>query len=479
MSIKIGKLYDYVCEYLQIEGKYEEEIDVKSIGMTIEGVDGQTNINYIIKKKCQGLKLTFDNGTELICAKRHILFNNNDEVYAEQLSCGDFIDGKESSMKVVSIEDSDVTDYYDISVDYPHIYFDANGIKHHNTLITASICHKIKDKGNIIIIVPGKDLCYQTANELKLFGLDTGIVGMGLREFGHNVTLCTWQTIHSIDKRGKTSEVPLNGNEIKMLLDGVVSVIFDEVHTAKSNIVRSIMENIFINVPIRYGLTGTINKDKADYYSLITSFGPVFDEKVTSKELQDKGFLSKCKVSCINLEDTLSFASYTDEAKYLSTNKDRMTFLASLIGNITQTSGNTLVLVNYISTGVELEKQLLAMGVDAIFLNGNVKTTKRFEEYESIKKANNRCIIATVQIASTGLNIPRLFNLVMLDIGKSFTRTIQGIGRSLRRASDKDFANIFDITSTTKYASQHHKQRLRYYKEAQYPYDIINIKTWK
>ena len=69
------------------------------------------------------------------------------------------------------------------------------------TLMCGALCKKVKDYGRTVLIVPGKDLCFQTANELKFFGHDVGIVGMGLREFGHNVTVCTWQTINSLEKR--------------------------------------------------------------------------------------------------------------------------------------------------------------------------------------------------------------------------------------------------------------------------------------
>ena len=128
-----------------------------------------------------------------------------------------------------------------------------------------------------------------------------------------------------------------------------------------------------------------------------------------------------------------------------------------------------------------LEKELTNLGADAIFLNGSVKSKKRFAEYESIKTQNNRCLICTDKIASTGLNIPRLFNIVFIDFGKSFTKTLQSIGRGLRKASDKDKVTIFDISSTTKYSKKHFNDRIHFYEEAQYPYSIYNVNNnaWK
>lgn len=345
------------------------------------------------------------------------------------------------------------------------------------TLMCGALCKKIKDFGKTVLIVPGKDLCLQTANELKYFGHDVGIVGMGLREFGHNITVCTWQTINSLEKR-KNDEY-LTFEELQKLTEDVICLIFDECHTCKGNEIKKVAEQTFKNVPIRWGLTGTVPKEKSDYMSLITSLGKPVETVIKAKDLQEKNFLSDCKINCIQMNDDKKFLDWTDESNYLSNDTDRLNFISSLVSNIVQTSNNTLVLVNHISTGEELERLIKKNNVDVIFLNGSVKSKKRFEEYESIKTTNNKCIIATAQIASTGLNIPRLFNLVLMDIGKSFTRCIQSIGRGLRKAQDKNTVTIYDISSTTKYSKKHLNERIKYYNEAQYPFTVFNIDKWK
>jgi superfamily II DNA or RNA helicase len=73
-------------------------------------------------------------------------------------------------------------------------------------------------------------------------------------------------------------------------------------------------------------------------------------------------------------------------------------------------------------------------------------------------------------VAAVGINIPRIFNLVMVESGKSFTRVIQSIGRGIRKAEDKDHVEIWDITSTCKFAKRHLTKRKAYYKEANYPF---------
>ena len=68
-----------------------------------------------------------------------------------------------------------------------------------------------------------------------------------------------------------------------------------------------------------------------------------------------------------------------------------------------------------------------------------------------------------------------LFNLVLLEPGKSFVRVIQSIGRGVRMAEDKDFVQIWDVTSRCKFSKRHLTERKKYYKEASYPFTIDKI----
>jgi superfamily II DNA or RNA helicase len=83
--------------------------------------------------------------------------------------------------------------------------------------------------------------------------------------------------------------------------------------------------------------------------------------------------------------------------------------------------------------------------------------------------------VATYGVAAVGINIPRIFNLVLIEPGKSFVRVIQSIGRGIRRAEDKDHVEIWDIASACKYAKRHLTERKKFYKEAKYPFVITKV----
>ena len=143
----------------------------------------------------------------------------------------------------------------------------------------------------------------------------------------------------------------------------------------------------------------------------------------------------------------------------------------NLIKTISQ-SGNTLVLVDRIKAGGMLVEHI---GGDTTFVKGAMKSTDRKEAYDEINEATNSITIATYGVAAVGLNIPRIFNMVLIEPGKSFVRVIQSIGRGVRRADDKDFVEIYDFTSTAKFSKRHLTERKKFYKEANYPFSIEKV----
>jgi len=240
-------------------------------------------------------------------------------------------------------------------------------------------------------------------------------------------------------------------------------------HQAKAEVLKKLLTQNLKNAPIRWGLTGTIPKESFEFESIHASIGPVIGN-VSARELQEKGVLSNCHVNICQLLDTQAFRDYQAELKYLVTNSARIEYIGKLLNKI-KDSGNTLILVDRISAGEMLQEQIPG----SVFVKGDVKLTDRKEAYDDINTGYNKVVIATYGVAAVGINIPRIFNLVLLEPGKSFVRVIQSIGRGVRKSHDKDFVQIWDITSTCKYAKRHLAQRKKFYKEASYPFTIEKI----
>ena len=335
------------------------------------------------------------------------------------------------------------------------------------TITTATLSHLAEKYGRTVTIVPNKSLVEQTEEDFIAVDLDVGVYYGDRKDLNKTHTICTWQSLNILDKKSKAHEHDIV--TLAEFLDGVKTVIVDEVHMAKADVLKNLLTQNLCNAPIRWGLTGTVPKGDFESQPIFASIGPVIGG-IKAHELQEMGVLSNCHVNVAQLIDLPEFSSYQEELKYLVTNTDRMIYISKLIKTISQ-SGNTLVLVNRIDSGKFLINEI----EDAVFVSGAVKTKDRKEEYDEIKTSDNKIIVATFGVAAVGINIPRIFNLVLLEPGKSFVRVIQSIGRGIRKAEDKDFVQIWDLTSTCKFAKRHLTERKKFYKEAKYPFTLEKV----
>ena len=268
-----------------------------------------------------------------------------------------------------------------------------------------------------------------------------------------------------ISKLDETYNLHIKDDHNYIANDAVVS----NCHMAKAEVLTKLLTENLRNAPIRWGLTGTVPKEDFEFQGILAAIGPVVGN-IAAHELQDKGVLAHLQVNIVQLLDMKEFRNYQEELKYLVTNEDRIQQLASLFNNIRQT-GNTLILVDRIATGKRLEELIDG----SVFINGEMKVKDRQEEYDDVNSADHKVIIATYGVAAVGINIPRIFNLVLVEPGKSFVRVIQSIGRGIRKAKDKDFVQIWDITSSCKFAKRHLRERKKIYSEASYPFSIEKV----
>jgi superfamily II DNA or RNA helicase len=337
------------------------------------------------------------------------------------------------------------------------------------TITTATLAKICEKYGRTVTIVPNKSLVEQTEEDFINCGLDVGVYYGDRKNLDKTHTICTWQSLNVLDKNSKQYDEAACA-KLEILLDNVQCVMVDEVHMAKAEVLKNLLTRNLAATPIRWGLTGTVPKDDFEFQSLRCSLGEVVN-RVAAHELQESGVLSNCHVNIIQTAEWKEFSGYAEELKFLVTDETRMVYLANQIKNIAET-GNTLVLVGRIESGKFLTNEL----EDAVFISGEVKTKDRKEEYDEVKTSTNKIIVATYGVAAVGINIPRIFNLVLLEPGKSFVRVIQSIGRGIRKADDKDHVEIWDLTASTKYAKRHLTERKRFYKDAKYPFTITKVK---
>ena len=339
------------------------------------------------------------------------------------------------------------------------------------TIITAALSDAVSAYGRSIVIVPNKSLVTQTEADYINMGLDVGVYFGDRKEYNRQHTICTWQSLNNMMKLTKTGEAEITIHEF---IQDVVCVIVDEVHMAKADALKTLLTGAMSQIPLRWGLTGTVPKELFESQALLVSLGPVVS-RLSASTLQDAGVLAQWHVNIVLLVDHVEYKDYQSELKYLLEESGRLDTMAELIRKVNET-GNTLVLVDRTECGRQLVERL---GDKAVFVSGSTKAKARQDEYNQVADATDKIIVATYGVAAVGINIPRIFNLVLVEPGKSFVRVIQSIGRGIRKAEDKDHVEIWDITSTCKFAKRHLTKRKAFYKEANYPFSAEKLEWMK
>lgn len=331
-----------------------------------------------------------------------------------------------------------------------------------------------------IIIVPSISLITQTIRDGFLeLGLDAGEYSGTKKDLNHTSVVSTWQALQ---------------NNPEIMRQFQITIV-DECQGLKGQVLTKILNEYGSHIVYRFGVTGTLPKPEADAMAVRIVLGEVIHTK-PSHELIDEGFLAKLHINIMQLEENFKvqyedfkqndldvkktyikfkdsyFPNYKAERSYLQLKKERLQWMADLVDTRRNLKkGNVLCLV----TGIAFGKRLQKLIPNSTFLHGKDKDKIRQQAYSLFEEHNDLVVIATAQIAGVGLSIDRIFNLILIDIGKSFIRTIQAIGRGLRRSKDKDHVDVIDICSDLKYSKGHLRERKKYYKEAKYPFNLHKI----
>lgn len=384
--------------------------------------------------------------------------------------------------KIIAVVDTGTEcDAQCILIDHPdHLYITDDYTVTHNTFLVGAIVESYRMVGaNSIIIVPNTDLIRQTRTELGVLGVETGEYSGKVKDTnGRSIIVSTWQAL-------KNNPTVLNDRQV---------VVVDETHGAKGNTLQTILTKHCKNIAHRFGVTGTMPEHPSEALAVRCAIGNELAH-IQASELIDRGVLASIDIKVMQLVEDLTpqyreyeatyaggelvdyktfketyFPDYTSEKKYLSKNKQRVQWISDHIDGL-RTAGSVLVLVQ----SVEMGKMLADITPNSTFVHGSDDDASRQQAYNLFSSSDDAVVFATYGIASTGLSINRVFNLVLIDVGKSFTRVIQSIGRGLRTAHDKQHIDVWDICSDLKYSRRHLTKRKSMYKTAGYPHKVKKV----
>ncbi len=327
----------------------------------------------------------------------------------------------------------------------------------------------------ILIIVPTTSLVAQMSQDFADYNMpsDIGIhqiMSGKSKETECPIVISTWQSLFRLRKD---------------YFEQFGMVVVDECHGVKAKSLMGILTKT-PNVKYRFGTTGTLDGMQTNKLVIEGLLGPV-RKVVGTKKLIDDKVLSDFIVKAIVLkheEKVSAKLKYQEEIDYLVGSDSRNKFIKNLVLSL---EGNTLVLFNYIEKhGVPLFDMINVVdGRKVFFVHGGTNVNDREAVRSQVEQEDNAIIIASVGVYSTGINIKRLNNVVFVHPGKSRIRTLQSIGRALRRVGEDEDeqAVLYDIVDdlscgrkTRNFAMKHDQERFDIYKSEKFKVKSYNVK---
>lgn len=319
-----------------------------------------------------------------------------------------------------------------------------------------------------LLIVPDLGLVEQTYNEFNNCGITFSLskwTGSSELDLCSNVIICNVGILQS----------RFSSNDWVKYVD---LLVIDECHMIRcGNSISSLISKI--KTRNRYGFTGTLPEDQIDRWNIIGKIGPIIYEK-SSAELRHEDFLVNVEVKVLHVDynetpEKITNDAYRNELEFLFINSRRNNLIKKLCEKL---NNNTLILVNYIAHGEELFNVLSSLHNKRVFfIRGEVDVDTREDIKKLMEIHDNVVCIAISKIFSTGINVKNLHNIVFASGGKSFVRTVQSIGRGLRKHHNKNKLIIFDLADNLTYGQRHAIKRQEIYKQEKIKFSINSIKS--
>jgi len=326
---------------------------------------------------------------------------------------------------------------------------------------TECMCGIAKSYSNakqILILVNKKDLVVQTRNRMVKRGItDIGVYYGEERDPNKRIVVATVQSIVRpetyYDKSGKKKTRHII--TCPELLDRTEVIFVDECKHEGANSFLHILEQS--KASVRYGFDATPFEHNNRYNELEIKkhLGSIIFNLDTTT-LIDQGVLTKPKIKMISIKSNVPLGSdyhqsYDTGIVYNETRNNVIKFIAE------SKKGRNLILINKIAQGEILNSTIS----NSLFLHGG--STHRTEVIDAFNNSKDAILIGST-IFDEAIDFSKGIDcLIIASAGRNFRRTIQRLGRALRK-NNKGYVEVFDfIDKGNKYLRRHSTLRKKYY----------------
>jgi len=378
---------------------------------------------------------------------------------------GHFSQGLPTYSKFKSLKFIGKKKTYDICCKDPPNNFVANGMVVHNSGKTVVIAGLVScfTSENILILIHTTDLVRQTIKELNSFGLHCTEFS-GKKKQISRITVATIQSFKNV---------------VKEHADFFDCVVVDECHHISSP--KGSYANVlsFLSAPVKLGTTATMPYKIEAQWSLESLIGPLISEYKISAAQKD-GILAKPEIiihktpsvdsrildSSVGLNKRKDGTEPTTYVKHyhhgIVHNTSRNFMISEIAKEYMKKNKTVLISVVNVVHGKNISKLIKG----CVFVHGATPKEEREEIKKKFIAKKIKCVVATI-VWQEGVNLPSLDCCILAGSGKSDIKTIQGIGRGLRKTKTKNKVIIVDFNDhlISKYLKNHFNKRMKTYKK--------------
>ena len=312
--------------------------------------------------------------------------------------------------------------------------------------------------GKTLWIIDRKELLEQTKESLeKQLGIEIGIIS-GRKFDIKDITIATVQSLNS------------KLTKIQDYLYTVNFVIVDEFHKSAAESYQKVFAKL-PNTKYKLGLTATPTRDDGKEPILKSILGEVIYKK-TTQDLINSGFLVKPELNFIDLDVKHDkFDEYHEEYDVTITKCNiRNNEILKIIND--NPDKKIMILTKNIDHGRYLKDQI----PDSVHIEGSLSSKLRTQFYDNFTKSKLKVAIFTISIAAEGLDIPDLDIVINGAANSGVVKSVQILGRVLRKAEGKDKAVYYDFVDKGKWTNKHSKNRMKAFKKEGHEVKVITSK---
>ena len=288
------------------------------------------------------------------------------------------------------------------------------------------------------------------------------------------------------DLNVKSEQYYYEFNELCDYLSTIRFVCFDECQKVNANSYYTI-SHYLKNTQYRLGVSATARRQDGNDMTITAVTGDIIFS-LTGQSLIDDGYLVKPNIYFINgVNDIIQKNSYerlalkglmNETPKYspfyescIQNNNERNNCIVTLTNNLVKQQKQVLILVKLIEHGKILQKLI----TDSFYLHGCTNDKDRKNIIKNFKDGSLRVLISTISIFAEGVDVPKLDAVINASANKGDIKTIQILGRILRKSEGKDNACYYDFFDSFKFFTMAALQRIKTFRKEGYYVKQVNM----